>query len=105
MQATNWKRSTAAIVTGTLLGLGAGLILAPQSGAQTRRHMHVLYEGARENLRSQAQSLGQRMNETAKQTTSACRRWLERKLFAEHHAVNPKRETAEGLPLVVSGSR
>ncbi len=105
MQATNWKRSTAAIVTGTLLGLGAGVILAPQSGAQTRRQMRVLYEEARENLRNHAQDLGLRLNETAKQTRSGFRHWLEEKLLAERHPVNPQRTTVEGLPLVVSGSR
>ncbi|WP_053381347.1 YtxH domain-containing protein [Nitrospira moscoviensis] len=36
--------SGTALMTGLLVGIGAGLLLAPESGARTRRRLHRLAE-------------------------------------------------------------
>ena len=36
--------STSAFVAGLVAGIGAGILLAPQSGARTRRQLHNLAE-------------------------------------------------------------
>lgn len=40
--------STTTFIVGLVAGIGAGLLLAPQSGVRTRRHLHTLAEDLEE---------------------------------------------------------
>ncbi len=52
-----------ALLTGILLGTGLGMLLAPQSGARTRRHLKGMVEDATERVSELADDAKDTMNE------------------------------------------
>ncbi len=52
-----------ALVTGIVLGTGLGLLLAPQSGARTRRQLRNMVEDATERVGEIADDAKDTMNE------------------------------------------
>ncbi len=52
-----------AFATGLLVGVGTGLLLAPQSGARTRRQLSNLAEDVREEATATAQETKEMVNE------------------------------------------
>jgi len=47
-------------MAGFLLGLGSGILLAPQSGARTRRHLRTLAEDLAEDAKDALEELMER---------------------------------------------
>lgn len=53
-----------AFATGLLVGVGTGLLLAPQSGARTRRQLSNLAEDVREEAAAAAQDTKEALHDT-----------------------------------------
>ncbi|MDX1411752.1 MAG: YtxH domain-containing protein [Nitrospirales bacterium] len=52
-----------ALITGIVLGTGLGMLLAPQSGARTRRHLRNMVEDATERVGEFADDAKDTMND------------------------------------------
>ena len=52
-----------ALLTGILLGTGLGILLAPQSGTRTRRHLRTMVEDAGERVGEMAEDAKETMND------------------------------------------
>jgi len=55
----NWKFSSAAILTGTVVGIGTALFLAPQTGAQTRQQIGKALGTAKAYVLSESKAIRQ----------------------------------------------
>ena len=56
-----------AFLAGAIIGIGAALLLAPQSGTATRKLLKTYAEQAEEEMREKAQEVGATLDTTIKQ--------------------------------------
>lgn len=85
----------AGLVVGTLVGLGLGMMFAPQSGQQTREKLRGKADEMGERLRGTAQDVTERVRESTGDLASKMRETLDDKTQRLRGAYERGRETMQ----------
>lgn len=97
---SNLMMTSISLLSGTALGIGAGLLLAPQSGARTRRQLRHVYEDAKENIETRTKDLTEVVGRKVKKSGSLLASWLEKIRPAETPGTPSLAVVREGVPMV-----
>ena len=71
------------LFTGAVIGIGTGMLLAPQSGERTRRKIKDLVEDAGEQLEEKSTVATRSMNRMLNRTKAYCRLQRRNRLFKD----------------------
>ena len=71
------------LFTGAVIGIGTGMLIAPQSGERTRRKIKDLVEDAGEQLEEKSTRATRSMNRMLNRTKAYCRLQRRNRLFKD----------------------